>query len=70
MFFNPLERWVPLLVPEAKNSEKNRNDVFFAGNDIYEVKFAAEFKNPIYFVIQPLMTSLWRHKCEKSNSLF
>ena len=44
--------------------------MFFAGNDIYEVKFAAEFKNRIYFVIRPLMTSLRRHKGEKSNSLF
>ena len=27
-WLNPLERWVPLLVPEAKNSEKNEMTYF------------------------------------------
>ena len=48
----------PTFGPKSQKFRKNRNDVFFAGNDIYEVKFAAEFKNRIYFVIRPLMTSL------------
>ena len=55
---SPFRALSPTFGPRSQKFRKNRNDVFFAENDIYEVKFAAEFKNRIYFVIRSLMTSL------------
>ena len=59
----------PSFGPRSQEIQKNWNNVFLAGNDICEVKLAAEFKNHIFIAIWQSMTSLWRHK-GKNQTLY